>query len=402
MQNIQNILLVAALLVLVWLIRRSGLKEEATPFWRALPLRRMKHVLLALFLSGASISFFFDLLGGGNGSRIYVLIFGLVTGLLFATVFLSRAKLSRDQSRWTVLIVLVLSVTVSRTLHFPNLEGPSNSTSFSAAGIRFDAFCILISMVMGARFYRKYIVSEGVRQLRTEAELELAHKLQSVLVPVVEFRSRKIDVYGRSIPCDKVGGDLVDLVESPQGALAYLVDVSGHGIPAGALMGSVKAAVRMASASEIPEMLQSLNRVLPSLKESHMYATVALIRLDETNAKAEYALAGHPPILHYCAANGAINRLVCENPPLGLLPEIQFSSGHVSYSPGDLFVLFSDGLVETEDRTAEQFGLDRLTSEVLSNVSRSLDDVCQAVVTATNKFGRSEDDQSLMLIRILA
>jgi hypothetical protein len=402
MQNIQIILLVAALPALVWWIRRPGSKQEASPFWRALPLRRMTHLLLALFLSGASISFFFDLLAGGNGSRIYVLIFGLVTGVLFAAVFLSRAKLSRDLYRWTVLIVLVLSVAVSRALHLPNLADPSNAASLSAAGIRFDAFCIFISMVMGARFYRKYIVSEGVRQLRTEAELELAHQLQSVLVPLVKFRSRKIDVYGRSIPCDKVGGDLVDLVESPHGTLAYLVDVSGHGIPAGTLMGSVKSGVRMAAASEIPEMLQSLNRVLPSLKESHMYATMALIRLDETYAKAEYALAGHLPILHYCAANGAINRLVCEYPPLGLLPDIQFSSRHVSYSPGDLFVLFSDGLVETENRAAEQFGLDRLCNEVLSNASRSLDDVCQSVITAINKFGRSEDDQSLMLIRILA
>jgi hypothetical protein len=58
MHNIQIILLVAALLALAWWIRRPGSKEEASPFWRALPFRRMTHVLRALFLSGASISFF--------------------------------------------------------------------------------------------------------------------------------------------------------------------------------------------------------------------------------------------------------------------------------------------------------------------------------------------------------
>jgi len=399
MQAIPYILPVVFFLVVLWLRRRFG-SREVTAYWRSLPLRRMKYVLLALFLSGASICFFVDLYTGGNSSRLRVAIIALVSGVLFATVFLARVRLSQNQATWIGLAAIVLLATAFRALQIPNA---GNLAPLSPGEIRTDAFGLLIALAVGAASYRKHIVSEGVRQLRTEAELELAHHLQTVLVPPVNFRDANLNVCGRSIACDKVGGDLVDFVESNPRQLAYLIDVSGHGIPAGALMGSVKSAVRMIFPCEIPNLLASLNRVLPAVKEPHMYATLALLSFDPASREVEYALAGHLPILHYRASNGVIDRLTSEEFPLGMFADIAFTSRRVPYSRGDIFVLFSDGVVETENEFAEQFGLDRLCDRMRAVISQNPDDLVQELLSvASTGFGRSDDDRSLLVVKIVS
>ena len=137
---------------------------------------------------------------------------------------------------------------------------------------------MLLMMAFGVQAYRTHISTEGARQLRAEAELALAHRLQRVLVPPVVFRNSRVEICGRSIPSDQVGGDLVDVVTSEDGVLAYLIDVSGHGIPAGTLMGAVKAAMRCTASRALGEALDTVNRVLPSVKEPAMYATLAAVR----------------------------------------------------------------------------------------------------------------------------
>lgn len=397
MQTIVYILLVALFFIALWLKSKFG-SREVRSYWQALPLRRMKWVLLSLFLSGASISLFVDLYAGGNSSGLRVAVMAMVSGVLFATVFLARVRLSQDHATWIGLVVLVLLAAGFRSLQIPNA---GNAAPPSRTRIQTDAFGLLTALAVGAASYRKHIVSEGVRQLRTEAELELAHHLQAVLVPPLKFRDDHLNVCGQSIASEKVGGDLVDFVASNPRKLAYLIDVSGHGIPAGALMGSVKSAVRMMFPCEIPALLESLNRVLPSVKEPHMYATLALLSFDPASREVEYALAGHLPILHYRAVEGVIDRLSCEEFPLGMFSDIAFTSHRIPYTPGDLFVLFSDGITEAENEFAEQFGLDRLCERILAGSSHSPDDLLQELLPATtNGFGHSDDDRSLLLIRV--
>lgn len=90
-----------------------------------------------------------------------------------------------------------------------------------------------------------FLTGEGLANLRLQTELALAHEIQTVLVPPISYKGAEFEAYGRSIPSEKVGGDLVDIVEAG-GLLAYVADVSGHGLPAGQLMGMLKTAVRVA------------------------------------------------------------------------------------------------------------------------------------------------------------
>jgi phosphoserine phosphatase RsbU/P len=105
-------------------------------------------------------------------------------------------------------------------------------------------------------------------------------------------------------------------------------------LAAGQLMGMLKTAIRVALQfrQEPVAVLESADRVLPAVKQANMYATLARLYFDGSS-EAEYALAGHPPILHYRAPSADIARLAMEQFPLGLIPGGRYSSQCVTYSP---------------------------------------------------------------------
>ena len=375
-----------------------GFRDESGAYWRAVPLARLKYLIAAQFLTGAALAFFFDLLRGGTGSRAAVALLAVLAASAVTAVFLLRTRATPRVGRgvtigWVVLALIVLRVVGPDISRF-------SSDSVSMLGIRFDGAAMVVMMALGVLAHRRYISTEGARQLRAEAELALAHRLQRVLVPPVVFRNSRVEICGRSIPSDDVGGDLVDVVASEDDVLAYLIDVSGHGIPAGTLMGAAKAAMRSAASRALGEALDTVNRVLPSVKEPAMYATLAAVRFGAAG-DVEYTLAGHLPILHYRAATGTIESLTLQQFPLGFFDHSQYETRRVGCAQGDLFALFSDGIVETANDVDEEFGVDRLSAELVAAPSKPLDEIVTAVLAAAAAHGTSHDDRSILVIRIL-
>jgi hypothetical protein len=177
--------------------------------------------------------------------------------------------------------------------------------------ILFDAIGIWLGVTLGFRLLLSFVTREGLAAVRMQTELSLAHGIQATLVPTLETPS--FEVYGKSIPSTEMGGDLIDVIESDGSLLAYVADISGHGLPAGQLMGMLKAALRVSLQfhQQPVALLESADRVLPAVKEPDMYATLALLYFD-SSAQAEYALAGAHPALspsqrrHGSALHGAV------------------------------------------------------------------------------------------------
>jgi len=339
--------------------------------------------------------FFFDLLRGGTGKRGEVVLLAAIAAPVFTVLFLLRKRGTHQVALGVTVTLLVLFV------FFPRIDiGRFTSGPVSTFGVMFDGIAMFMMMGIGVQAYRTHIGTEGARQLQAEAELALAHRLQRVLVPPIAFRSPTIEIYGRSIPSDRVGGDLVDVVPSDAGVLAYLIDVSGHGIPAGALMGAIKAAMRSAAALALDEALDTVNRVLPAVKEPAMYATLAAARFG-ADGDVEYTLAGHLPILHYRAATGTIEALTFPQFPLGFFEETRYETRRVACAPHDVFVLFSDGIVETANAVDDQFGVDRIAAQLAAFSSRPLEEIVEAVIAAAAAHGTSHDDRSMLVVRVL-
>jgi serine phosphatase RsbU (regulator of sigma subunit) len=393
-----ELLLAIAAATFLWWIRK-GRRDESGAYWRAVPLLRLKYLIAAQCLIGASVAFFFDLLRGGTGDREEVVVFAVIAASALTALFLLRTRGTPQVARGVTVGVAVMGLILFRAA--VPIIGRYSNRPVSMFGIRFDGAAMLLMMAFGVQAYRTHISTEGARQLRAEAELALAHRLQRVLVPPVVFRNSRVEICGRSIPSDQVGGDLVDVVPSEDGVLAYLIDVSGHGIPAGTLMGAAKAAMRCAASRALGEALDTVNRVLPSVKEPAMYATLAAIRFGAADRDVEYTLAGHLPILHYRATAGTIEALTLQQFPLGFFDHTRYETRRVDCASGDVFALFSDGIVETANAIDDQFGVDRVAAQLAAIPSKPLEEILDAVLAAAAAHGASHDDRSILVIRVL-
>jgi serine phosphatase RsbU (regulator of sigma subunit) len=373
--------------------------NTSSAYGRTLPMLSMGKFLAATFITWSAVGFVIDLLlvnyqplGRGFFWPIY---FGTLGTAVFA------ARMRRTGLVPVLLLItgagLWLAVRISfHSSALPNVEAIHRRVVFDAIGI-------LVGTMFGYRLFIDFIRTEGLSTVRMQTELALAHGIQATLVPTLSLEADGLEVYGKSVPSTEMGGDLIDVVERDGTLLAYVADISGHGLAAGQLMGMLKTAVRVSLQfrQEPTAVLESADRVLPAVKEGNMYATLALLYFDGSS-EAEYALAGHPPILHYRAPTGDIARLAMEQFPLGLMPGGRYSSRRVSYSPRDLFLMMTDGISEVPDANDEEFGLDRLEQLLRKNAAQSLPQLWELIMGEVKRHGVQQDDQTLLLLRVLS
>jgi len=209
-----------------------------------------------------------------------------------------------------------------------------------------DAVAVMIATLIGYICFLRASILEGRRYFRTRAEIELAREIHQVLVPVIDTTLGGFEFYGRSSPSAEVGGDLIDLAGTDEKWVAYLADVSGHGVAPGLVMGMAKSASRMLlTAGESSERLMPrLNEVLYPLKKPDMFITFCLVSANAGSLRV--GLAGHPSILQYSPKTNAVTQVECPNMPLGILPEGEFATSEVVAESGTLFAMYTDGFLE--------------------------------------------------------
>ena len=203
---------------------------------------------------------------------------------------------------------------------------------------------------------------ELVDRIRVRDELEVARELQADLLPrsVPDLPGFHISHSYRT--ANEVGGDYYDFSVLPDGRLALMVgDASGHGMAAGLLMAIANATLGLAVDLDPspPEVLRLLNRTLCRTGDTRAFMSIFYALLEPRTGALEYACAGHPfPVLR--RFDGAIEELGEGGLPLGFRPELTFNSRSVVIEPGDVLVLYSDGLPEGIDAAGDTFGYERL------------------------------------------
>lgn len=229
---------------------------------------------------------------------------------------------------------------------------------------------------------------------------EVQAGLQAALVPPVLFSGSFLEAFGRSVPKDEIGGDLADLVSHGQDVIAYVMDVSGHGIRSGVLMGMAKTAFRygLLLGQPLEKLVCDINSVLGPLKERNMYLTLAVVGFTAAG-EVKYISAGHLPLLHYRQQTASVIRHSMNQFPLGLFAGVQYVSESLSFEPGDVFALITDGVAETGDNPDAELGLERV-SDLLGRLhDRPLPDVASAVLTEATATGVQHDDATVLLLR---
>jgi hypothetical protein len=376
---------------------RTTHPSVSNPYWRELPLRRTGRLLVGTFLLASVGGFGANLTMLDHPSPLDDLLWPLLIASFATGILLIRLR----KPRWVIpafLLAAGLFWLVGR-LQFL-LPVPAQPWSMRQA-LLFNAFGIWIGAGVGSRVIMSFLSTEGAARVRMQTELALAHGIQTTLVPQISLRSERFEVFGISLPSTEMGGDLVDLVEREGSLTAYAADVSGHGLPAGQLMGMLKTAMRLGIElrQQPVALLENADRVLPSLKQPEMYATLALLCFDGS-MEAEYSLAGHPPILHYRKGQKDVTLLVMQQLPLGLLLNPQYTSARASFDSGDLFFILTDGIIEVTDDLDEEFGLERVKRLLVQHAAEPLPKIWAAILSAAAAHGPQHDDQSGLLVRI--
>ncbi|HEV2579026.1 MAG TPA: SpoIIE family protein phosphatase [Acidobacteriaceae bacterium] len=387
-----------------WYLRRISRWAH----FSAMPLSRLWMVLLAAALLFSIFGFYIDLINHGVLPYSVTIVVAAMSGLNAVLWILTVARLP-------AVFLVAMGVlqffigTISTNVSNWMVQSFHLQPVQPEQGIHFAATCILVATITSYFFFTIFIRTEGKRSLILQNELELAHSIQRTLVPTLEIRTPCFELYGISRPSEKVGGDLVDAVSLANGDLiAFLADITGHGLAASILMGRVKTAARTAllDAGErepqetIPLLLDRLNTVLPQVKESQLYATFTGFRLC-ANGSVFCALAASPPVVQWHASAQSIS--YCQEPqfPVGLFPASQFDGFSVDASTGDLFVVATDGILEVADRSGEEFGLERLNEVVASGARDPLPQLATRILSEARSFGRQLDDQTILLVRRL-
>jgi serine phosphatase RsbU (regulator of sigma subunit)/anti-sigma regulatory factor (Ser/Thr protein kinase)/uncharacterized protein YigA (DUF484 family) len=204
-----------------------------------------------------------------------------------------------------------------------------------------------------------------------EVEHEAAMTLQRNLMPEGTGYSATVDVDGRYLPATRgvhVGGDWYDIVDRPDGTVAFAVgDIAGHGLQAAAAMGQVRSAWRALALSmtEPNAILTSLDRFAGSV-DGAFFSTILTLLLDPSRGELRYASAGHPPAL-VIEPDGSTRFLEGgRSVPLGLPFDLPRPQAQERLGPGSILVVYTDGLIERREEPLDR-GLERL-AEMASRV----------------------------------
>lgn len=245
---------------------------------------------------------------------------------------------------------------------------------------------------------------EALEKERLEREMQLAAQIQRQILPKGAPQVPGFQVAGWYRPAREVGGDYYDLFHLGPGRLGVVLgDVSGKGIPAALLVSTLHSALRLLleGASFGPELFERLNRHILESSLASKFITMTLGELDLASGTFSYLNAGHNPGL-LVRRRGPVEELGAGGVPLGLLPGSLYQPAAVTFEPGDLLCLYSDGITEATSPTDEEFGNDRLIDLLRDHLDRPLQDLLEAIPEAVTRFAQGlpqGDDQTLVLVR---
>ncbi len=375
-------------------------------FWKSIPRTSLFGFLLGVFFIFSTMGLTTDIMEMGRQPTLRFVLSVLLSGL-FAMFYAFTGFVLRKQF-WKAFVPvlpvhLALMYMLARSL--PDL--PQSVPMGAAEIVRLQSrlalsgIATMLAIGLGYGCFLYSSVTAGRRYFREHAEIELAAEIHHVLVPAINAMIGGYEFYGRSLPSGAVGGDLIDLAGSQDHWVAYVADVSGHGVAPGVVMGMVKSAARMllSSGDDTGRLLPRLNEVPYPLKKPDMFVTFCF--LAKSGDRLRVGLAGHPPILHFSARTSEVAQLECPNMPLGIFPFAEFVTCEIRPEPGDVFALYTDGLLEVMNAAGEEFGLKNLQAELRRCGREPLDVICRSLQERIARHGAQFDDQSLLLIRQL-
>ena len=254
--------------------------------------------------------------------------------------------------------------------------------------------------IENARLYERVARSEA----RLERDLQRAQEIQMHLMPGTAPTIPGLEVALRFHPARELGGDLYDFFTYGKERHVLAVgDVSGKGAPA-ALYGAMASGIlRSLGPQKLspPDLLRRLSLILLERKIEGHFITLTYALWEPRTKTLRLANAGMPlPLL---VRKGQCRPIHAEGIPLGLLEQAQYQEVSVALESGDLFAMFSDGIVEAANTKHEEFGPRRLENVLRRNFHRSPQEIIDNLFQEVREFEQGRpprDDQTIVLLRV--
>ncbi|MGE0640279.1 MAG: PP2C family protein-serine/threonine phosphatase [Thermoanaerobaculia bacterium] len=268
------------------------------------------------------------------------------------------------------------------------------------------ALAMLIANQASVVLYSAVLHRHFLDKQALEQELRIARAIQERLLPQAPPRVPGFRFAARQTMCHEVGGDYYDFLELPSGELAIAIgDVAGHGIGSALLATDARSALRdsLLRGEPVATCLEHLNDVLQADTTEEMYMTFLLGTLDPRRRRFTFASAGHHmPVL---LRGSRFENLPAagSNIPLGIRRGLRFGLEEpLELRPGDLLVLFTDGIWEATSADGHRFGTAGLERTLVAHRRRSEEEIVAEIFAAVSRHHEAaepDDDRTLVVLR---
>lgn len=266
-------------------------------------------------------------------------------------------------------------------------------------------FVQTLTSIIVVAIENKKLAKENIRQAAIKKELELASEMQSMLFPSSLPHDKKLDVAAYYLPHQQVGGDYYDFIWLNENEFAFCVaDVSGKGIAAALLMSNFQANLRVLfnHTSSLTELVRELNTKVMASAKGEKFITLFIAKYNLITRTLTYVNAAHnPPLL---ASGNVISTLKIGCTGLGMFDEIlKIKEGTVNISPESRIICYTDGLVELENDSKEDFGIEGLKDLVKNNSDLTMINLNKLIMETLINYKQKQpyiDDIALFSIRM--
>ncbi|HEX3436529.1 MAG TPA: SpoIIE family protein phosphatase [Pseudacidobacterium sp.] len=285
--------------------------------------------------------------------------------------------------------------------------GPKRSeAAYSSADMKMlQALASQTGLALEVSELARSLATEAAQRERANREMEIAREVQERLFPQEMPHLPGATVAGFCRPAQGVGGDYYDVIDLEDGRVGLAIgDVSGKGISAALLMASLRASLRgitLDGPRDFAKLMHKVNRLVYEASASNRYATFFFASYDPATRVLECVNAGHnPPVV---LRGKETIRLEADGPVVGLLPSAPYTEQKVQLQPGDVLVLYTDGISEAMNNADEEWGEERMITAAQSAEGKSASAILEMIFAAADGFtvgAPQHDDMTLLVLKL--
>ena len=253
------------------------------------------------------------------------------------------------------------------------------------------------------------LMEEALQNERYKEELKIAKMVQKSLLPTILEQDQDFDIAAFSESADEVGGDYYDTLRVDKHLISIIIaDVSGKGTTAAFHMSQMKGIFHSLAQHDIEpsSFMVQANQALVYCLERGSFISATYFIINTQTKTIRYARAGHCPVLYYCAESSSSEYLKDKGVALGMVRNKTYSSfiqsNAFQYKPGDIMVLYTDGVTEAKDGKGEEFGYERLANLVNEANGMAPSEIQNHLINKLYEFSGTsniDDDYTTMIVK---